>query len=75
MGEYWRNSHSVSNLSCHLIRSTKFRYSVLRGDVQNRFGDLLIHICDSENVHILKGVVSKDHVHIILNIRCAKFQL
>ena len=64
MSEYRRNTHSVSNLSCHIVWSTKYRYPVLRGDIQHRCRDLLIQICDSENVHILKGVVSKDHIHM-----------
>ncbi len=64
MPNYRRNSHSITNLICHIVRATKYRYAVLRGDVQNRCRDLLIQICNSENVHILKGVVSKDHVHM-----------
>jgi putative transposase len=43
---------------------TKYRYHVLKGDVQQRTRDLIVQICNSENVEILKGVVSKDHVHI-----------
>ena len=65
MSNYRRNSHSMSNLSCHLVWVTKYRYHVLQEDIQSRCRDLLIQIqiCNSENVHILKGVVSKDHVH------------
>jgi putative transposase len=43
---------------------TKYRYHVLHGDIQQRTRDLIIQICNSENVQILKGVVSKDHVHV-----------
>ena len=64
MAEYRRNSHSISNLSCHIVWATKYRYHILKGDLQHRCRDLLIQICDSENVQILKGVVSKDHVHM-----------
>src|SRR6056297_1209461 len=64
MAEYRRNSHSLSNLSCHLVWATKYRYNVLTGDLQHRCRDLLVRICDSENVSILKGVVSKDHIHM-----------
>jgi len=46
------------------VWATKYRYDVLQGDLQHRCRDLLIQICDSENVHILKGVVSKDHIHM-----------
>ena len=64
MSNYRINSHSISNLSCHIVWATKYRYHVLEGDLQKRCRDLLIQICNSENVCILKGVVSKDHVHM-----------
>ena len=64
MLEYRSNSHSISRLSAHIVWITKYRYHVLQGDVQKRCRDLIIQTCNSENVKILKGVVSKDHVHI-----------
>ena len=64
MVEYRKNSHTVSSLTCHIVWATKYRYHVLKGDLRQRCRDLLIQICDSENVHILKGVVSKDHIHM-----------
>jgi len=63
--EYFRkSSHTVSWLSVHIVWVTKYRYHVLKGDVQIRCRDLLVQICNSENVKVLKGVVSKDHVHM-----------
>lgn len=64
MEEYRKISHSVSRLTVHIVWVTKYRYHVLKGDVQQRCRDLIIQICNAENVNILKGVVSKDHVHI-----------
>ena len=37
---------------------------MLTGDVQKRCRDILVQVCNSEDVHILKGVVSKDHIHM-----------
>jgi putative transposase len=37
---------------------------VLKGEVQKRCRELIMQICDAEDVKILKGVVSKDHVHM-----------
>ena len=48
----------------HLVLVTKYRYPVLRGDIQQRCRELIIQICDAEDVQILKGVVSKDHIHM-----------
>ena len=64
MENYRHNGHTVSPLTCHVVWSTKYRYPVLKGDIQQRCRDLLIQICNSEDVHILKGVVSKDHIHM-----------
>ena len=63
------NGHSVSRLSVHVVWSTKYRYHVLKGDIQLRCRMLLIQICDVEDVQILKGVISKDHVHMHLEYR------
>ena len=57
-------SHSVSRLTAHIVWVTKYRFKVLEGDIQIRCRTLIKQICDSEDVKILKGVVSKDHVHI-----------
>ena len=56
--------HSTSRLTAHIVWVTKYRYHVLEGEVQRRCRALIIQICDSEDVRILKGVVSKDHVHM-----------
>ena len=64
MEDFRKSSHTVSWLSVHIVWVTKYRYHVLKGDVQVRCRDLLVQICNSENVKILKGVVSKDHVHM-----------
>jgi len=64
MNEYRASSHTVSNLSAHIVWVTKYRYHVLKGYIQKRCRDLLIQICNSENVQIMKGVVSKDHIHM-----------
>ena len=59
-----RGSHTTSWLTAHIVFVTKYRYKVLKGDVQKRVRTLLMQICESEDVQILKGVVSKDHVHM-----------
>ncbi len=63
------NGHSVSRLTAHIVWSTKYRYSVLEGDIQIRCRTILVQICESEDVIILKGVVSKDHIHMHIEYR------
>ena len=61
------SSHTVSDLTVHIVWSTKYRYKVLQGDIQKRCREILRQICGSEDIIILKGVVSKDHIHNHIN--------
>ncbi len=54
----------ITRLTVHIVWVTKYRYQVLRGEIQQRCRELIIQICDAEDIKILKGVVSKDHVHM-----------
>ncbi|MEZ4880244.1 MAG: IS200/IS605 family transposase [Chitinophagales bacterium] len=68
--EYQRvNGHSVSRLTVHIVWATKYRYAVLEGDIKVRCRSLLIQICEAEDILILKGVVSKDHIHMHIEYR------
>ena len=64
MQDLRKGSHRSYQLHVHLVWSTKYRYGVLKGDIQIRCRDLLRQTCDSLDVQILKGVVSKDHDHL-----------
>lgn len=63
------NGHSVSRLSVHLVWSTKYRYNVLQGDIKIRCRTILMQICESEDVEILKGAVSSNHIHMHVEYR------
>jgi len=60
-------SHSVHSLEVHLVWITKYRYPVLTGDIQMRCRDILRQVCNTLDIQILKGVVSKDHIHLHLS--------
>jgi REP-associated tyrosine transposase len=64
MTKYRTGSHTLSRLTVHVVWVTKYRYHVLTGEVQKRCRDLLIQDCESLDIEVLKGVVSKDHVHM-----------
>jgi putative transposase len=57
-------SHSIYQLYAHIVWSTKYRYEVLRGDIQVRCRELIRQTCDTLDIQILKGVVSKNHIHL-----------
>ena len=62
-----KGSHSVHQLHIHVVWSTKYRFQVLRGEVQIRCRDLIRQTCDTMDIQILKGVVSGDHIHLHLS--------
>ncbi len=63
-----KSSHTVSRLTCHVVWVTKYRFKVLKGDIQKRCRELLIQICEAEGIEILKGVVSSDMYTCISNM-------
>jgi putative transposase len=69
MGFQRTKGHTVSRLTVHIVRATKYRYAVLQGDIKMRCRTILIQICEAEGVQILKGVVSKDHIHMHIEYR------
>ena len=64
---YRSGSHTVYDLKVHLVWSTKYRYEVLTKDVGIRLRDLIRQTCDSHDIQIIKGRVSKDHVHLYIS--------
>jgi putative transposase len=68
MRSYRKTSHSVYDLKYHIVWITKYRKPVLRGEVAERARDLIQEICKSKDVIILKGHISRDHVHIFVSV-------
>ena len=67
MAENRRGSHTVYNIQYHYVWVTKYRHKVLRGEVAERARELIRQSCMSRDIKILKGHVSKDHVHLLLS--------
>jgi len=65
-------NHTISQLQIHIVWVTKYRYKVLKGKIQERCREILIQVCDAEDLRILSGVVSKDHVHMHLEYAPSK---
>ncbi len=66
--QYDKGKHCVFYHRYHLVWATKYRYKVLRGEVQLRVREIVRQVCADNGVEILKGVVSSDHVHIFVSI-------
>ena len=46
---------------------TKYRYHVLVGEVGLRTREIIRQICAKQDIKILKGHISKDHIHILVS--------
>ena len=68
MTEYRHGAHSVFEIHLHLVWVTKYHKPVLSGAVGSRVRDLIREICGASDVLIIKGHVSKDHVHLLVSI-------
>jgi putative transposase len=68
MEHYRRSSHTVYDIKYHLVWITKYRKPVLLGPIATRLRELIREICKSKDVEILKGHISRDHVHIFVSV-------
>ena len=68
MTRYRKGSHTVYEFHYHFVFITKYRKPVLRGDIAKRTREIIREICRSEDVVIVKGNVSRDHVHLMLSM-------
>ncbi len=55
------------NIEYHFVWVTKYRYYVLKGDVALKLRELVRQTCEAFEIRILSGVVSKDHVHLLVS--------
>ena len=63
--QYLHRGHTITDIKYHFVWATKYRYAVLRGAVGLRARDIIQEVCRAREITIVKGVVSRDHVHIL----------
>ena len=68
MEHYRKSSHTIYDLKYHLVWITKYRKPVLTGEIATRARELLREICKGKDVEIIRGHISKDHVHILVSV-------
>ena len=67
MENYRTSSHSRFDIKYHFVWITKYRKPILRGTVAYRLRDLVREVCQANEIEILQGHVSVDHVHVFLS--------
>ena len=65
--KYRNGSHTKYKIEYHFVWVTKYRYQVLTGDVGLRVRELIRQTCEHFEIEILRGVVSKDHIHLLVS--------
>lgn len=65
--EYRQGSHTLYDIKYHVVWVTKYRYKVMVGEIATRARDVIRQICMSREIKILKGHVSRDHVHLFVS--------
>ena len=63
-----KTSHTTYDCKYHIVWITKYRKKVLSGQVGIRVRELVIEVCKRNNVEILRGHVSRDHVHLFVSV-------
>ena len=56
------------DLKYHIVWITKYRKPIMQGEIAKRVRDLIREICKAKDVEIIKGHISKDHVHIFVSV-------
>ena len=65
---YSSSAHTRFYHRYHVVWATKYRYKVLHGAMRERSRQIIIQTCEELGVHIVKGVLARDHVHMFLSI-------
>jgi putative transposase len=67
MAEYRKGAHTVHDLKYHFVWVTKYRYKVLQGEIGVRARDIIREVCMANEIIIIKGHVSADHIHLYVS--------
>ena len=67
MENYRTSAHTRFDIKYHFVWTTKYRKAVLTGQVGVRLRELVREVCRTNEIEILQGHVSRDHVHILVS--------
>ena len=65
---YTSGSHTVFHHRYHIVWITKYRYKVLEGALRERIRTIIRQVCKELGVQIVSGVLSREHVHMFVEI-------
>ena len=65
---YRKNSHTLFDIKYHIVWITKYRKPILTPKRAIRVRELIREISLAHNVEIIKGHISKDHIHLLVSV-------
>ena len=68
MTTYTTSGHAKFHNRYHIVWVTKYRYKVLDVAIRLRIREITHQICRQLGVRIIKGVLSKEHIHMFVEI-------
>jgi putative transposase len=68
MQGYKKSTHCVYDIKYHIVWITKYRKPVMVGAIAKRLQEIIRQVCSQNEVEILSGHISKDHVHMLVSV-------
>ena len=65
--QYHSASHCKYLIQYHIIWCPKFRFAVLKGDVESKLKEILQQICEKYHYQIKALEIMPDHIHIFVD--------
>ena len=65
---YSTGCHTTFHHRYHIVWAPKYRYKVLHGEVRIRVREIIKQVCGEMGVTIINGALSRDHVHMFVEI-------
>ncbi len=66
--KYRKTYLTVYDIKYNLVWITKYRKKILTGELAKRVRELIRKVCKTNEVEIIKGHISKDHVHLFVSV-------
>ena len=67
MENYRTSAHTRSDLKYHFVWITKYRKAILHGAVALRLREVVREVCQTNDIEILQGHISREHVHLYVS--------
>lgn len=66
--KYKSNNNIVYSCKYHVVFCPKYRRKVLVEQVETRLKELVVEVCNENNIDLLEMEIMPDHVHLLLEV-------